>query len=74
MLYNVWEGIINLLWNRSAIKTEGIKISTPKQMLQRLPAALAQLKVGNKSGYLLNKTCQINYFLHKAKNIAESLW
>ena len=42
-------------------------------MLQRLPAALAQLKVGNKSGYLLNKICQINYFLHKAKNIAESL-
>ena len=33
----------------------GLKISTPKQMLQRLPIALAQVKVGNNSESLLNE-------------------
>ena len=31
-----------------------LKILTHKQMLQRLPIALAQVKVGNNSGRLLN--------------------
>ena len=35
-------------------KGKGIKILTPKQMLQRLPIALAQVKVGNTSENLLN--------------------
>ena len=34
---------------------EGLKISTPKQMVQRLPIALAQVKAGNTSKSLLNK-------------------
>ena len=32
----------------------GLKILTPKQMLQRLPIALAQVKAGNNSESLLN--------------------
>ena len=38
-------------------KTEGkgLKILTPKQMLQRLPIALAQVKAGNNSRSLLNE-------------------
>ena len=36
---------------------EGIKISFPKKMLQRLPTALAQVKAGSTSENLLNKTC-----------------
>ena len=32
----------------------GLKILTPKQMLQRLPTALAQIKAGNNSESLLN--------------------
>ena len=37
-------------------KTEGtgLKILTPKQMLQRLPITLAQVKAGNNSEGLLN--------------------
>ena len=31
------------------VNTEGLKILIPKQMLQRLPAALAQLMAGNTS-------------------------
>ena len=33
----------------------GLKILTPKQMLQRLPKALAQVKAGNNSESLLNE-------------------
>ena len=38
-------------------KTEGkrLKILTPKQMVQRLPIALAQVKAGNNSESLLNE-------------------
>ena len=32
---------------------KGLKILTPRQMLQRLPIALAQIKVGNNSKSLL---------------------
>ena len=44
-------------------KTErkGLKILTPKQMLQRLPIALAQVKAGNNSESLLNEIRQIVY-------------
>ena len=38
-----------------ATKATGLKILTPKQMLQRLPIALAQVKAGNNSENLLNK-------------------
>ena len=33
----------------------GLKILTPKQMLQRLPIALAQIKADNNSKSLLNE-------------------
>ena len=36
-----------------------LKVLTPKQMLQRLPIALAQVKAGNNSESLLNKIRQI---------------
>ena len=47
-----------------ATKDEGLKILTPKLMLQRLPIALAQLKVGNTSESLLNEMRQVKYYLH----------
>ena len=37
---------------------EGLKILTPKQMLQRLPIALARAKAGNTSENLLNEVRQ----------------
>ena len=39
-------------------KGKGLKILTPKQMLQRLPIALSQVKAGNNSE-VIN---QANYF------------
>ena len=41
-----------------------LKILTPKQMLQRLPIALAQVKAGNTSGNLLNEILQIVFSLY----------
>ena len=38
----------------SGILNNKLKILTPKQMLERLPIALAQLKAGNNSENLLN--------------------
>ena len=40
-------------------KGKGIKILTHKQMLQRLPLALAHVKAGNTSENLLNEIRQI---------------
>ena len=40
-------------------KGTGLKILTPKQMLQTLTIALAQVKAGNNSESLLNKIGQI---------------
>ena len=48
----------------------GLKILTCKQMLQRLPIALAQVKAGNDSDNLLNKIRQIVYCLyHQRKSL-----
>ena len=47
-----------------ATKRTGLKILTTKQMLQRLPIALAQVKAGNNSENLLNEIRQIVYSLY----------
>ena len=52
-------------------KGTGIKILTPKQMVQRLPIALAQVKAGNNSHNLLNEIRQIIYSLYRAKEITK---
>ena len=77
-MYNRWEGRENILVafesKISFTKSEGsgflnfdrseLKILTPKQMLQRLPIALAQLKAGNNWESLLNEIRQIVYSLY----------
>ena len=52
----------------------GLKILTPKQMLQRLPIALAQVKAGNNSESLLNEIRQIVYSLYQSKQIAKKVY
>ena len=53
---------------------EGLKILTPKQMLQRLPIALTQVKAVNNSENLLNEISQIGYSLHKSKEITKNVY
>ena len=50
-----------------------LKMLTPKQMLQRLPKALAQVKVGNNSENLLNEMRQIIYSLYQVKEITKKV-
>ena len=51
-----------------------MKILTPKQMLQRLPIAHAQVKAGNTSENVLSKIRQIIYFLYRAKEITKKVY
>ena len=51
-----------------------LKILTPKQMLQRLSIALAQVKAGNDSETLLNEIRQNIYSLHQAKEITKKVY
>ena len=46
---------------------------TPKQMLQRLPLALAQAKAGNNSENLLNEIRQIIHSLYQSKEITKKV-
>ena len=52
----------------------GLKILTCKQMLQRLPIVLAQVKAGNNSENLLNKIRQIFYCLYQSKEITKKVY
>ena len=52
----------------------GLKILTPKQMLQRLPIALAQIKTGNSSQSLLNEIRWIVYSLYQSKEIIKKVY
>ena len=54
-------------------KGTGLKILTPKQMLQRLTLALAQVKAGNNSENLLNEIRQIIYSLYQSKEITKKV-
>ena len=51
----------------------GLKILTSKEMLQRLPIALAQIKAGNNSKNLLNQIRQIVYSLYQSKEITKKV-
>ena len=56
-----------------ATKGTRLKIFTPKQMLQRLPIALAQVKAGSNSESLLNEIRQIFYSLQVYNNRIKSI-
>ena len=64
LLYKSRNDVINFYDDYSSMVSEaktkattgtGLKILTPKQLLQRLPISLAQVKVGNNSESLLNE-------------------
>ena len=59
---------------KNETKGTGFKILTPKQMLQRLPIAFAQVKAGNNSESLLNEIRQIVYFLYQSKQITKKVY
>ena len=56
-----------------ATKGTGLKILTLKQMLERLPIALAQVKAGNNSENSLNQIRKIVYSLNQSKEITNEV-
>ena len=68
--FNIFEKILD--FNKQQ-KGKGIKTSTPKQMLQRLPIALAQVNAGNTSKNLLHEIRKIIYSLYRAEEITKKL-
>ena len=53
---------------------KGLEKSTPKQIIQRLPIALGQVKACNASENLLNEIRKIIYPLHRAKEITKKVY
>ena len=83
--YNGRETVLNAFKRKIFLKkSEGtgilnsdhskLKILTPKQTLQRLTIALAQVKSGNNSENLLNEIRQIAYSLYQAKEISKKVY
>ena len=86
-IYDSRQKVINLLNDNAKFRSEaiykskqnetkrkGLKVLTPKQMLQRLPIALAQVKAGNNSESLLNEIRQIVYSLYQSKQITKKVY
>ena len=86
-LYDSRQKNIDLFNNYSKIKSEsiyrskydetegrGLKILSPKQMLQRLPIANAQVKTGNNSWSLFNEIRQIVYSLYQSEKISKKVY
>ena len=65
---------VNYNPKQNETKGTGLQILTPKQMLQRLPIALAQVKAGNNSESLLNEIRQIVYSLYQSKQITKKVY
>ena len=83
MLYNARNEAIKFYDDYSSIMSEakyratkgkGLKILTSKQMLQRLPIALAQVKAGNNSKNLLKEIRQIVYSLYQSKQMSKKVY
>ena len=53
---------------------KGLKILPSKQMLQRLPIALAQVKAGNSLENLLNEIRKIIYSLYQSKQMTKKVY
>ena len=57
-----------------SILGKGLRILAPKQMLQILRIALAQVQAGNTSENLLNRIRQIIYSLHQAEECTKKVY
>ena len=71
--YNEMLSDANYNARKNETEEKGLKILTPKQMLQRLTIDLAQVKAGNNSKNLLNKIRQIVYSLYQSNQITKKV-
>ena len=82
-LYNSREKVVKIFNDYAKIMSKniyeskqgkGLKILTLKQILHRLPIALAQIKAGNNLESLLNEIRQIVYSLYQPKRITKKVY
>ena len=71
-IIHIVEGIFYL--NQLDQSGKGLKITTPDQMLSRLPIAFAQLEAGNNSEKLKNEIRQLLYSLYRSKKLTKQLY
>ena len=64
----------NYYSKHSETKGKELKVLKPKQIRQRLPIALAQVKAGNNSESLLNEIRQIVYSLYHSKQTTKKVY
>ena len=57
-----------------ATKRTGLKMLTPRQMIQRIPIALAQVKAVNNSKNELNEIRQIVCSLYQSKAVTKKVY
>ena len=76
--YEIWKLSLNALGHGifSTKEKQGkrLKILTPKQLFQRLPISLPQVKACNTSEGLINKIRKIIYFLFQAKEVTKNVY
>ena len=74
--FNDYTAMLSEAKNKAQNETsdKGLIILTPKQLLQRLPIALAQVKAGNNSENLLNEIRQIVYSSYQSKEITKKVY
>ena len=66
----------SLLLSKAKYKAKygrGPRSLTPRQMFQRLPIALAQLKAGNTSENLINEIRQVLYSFYREKGVTKEV-
>ena len=63
--FNEYSSVVSKAKNEG----KGLKILTPKQLLQRLPIALAQVKAGNNS-----EIRQIVHYLYQSKEMTKKVY
>ena len=81
-IYDSRQNIIDLFNDSAKIRSEaiyetkgtGINRLTPKQMLQRLLVALAQVKADSNSENLLNEIIEIVHSLYQSKQITKKVY
>ena len=69
-----YSSVVSEAKNKVRNEGKGLKILTPKQMLQRLPIALAQVKARNNSESLLNEIREIANSLYQSKEITKKVY
>ena len=81
-MHNAQNKVVKLLDDYSTIPSEAkyktihgeeMKILTPKQILERLPIAIVQVKVGNTSDNLLNEIRQIIHSFYRGNKIIKEV-